>query len=111
MISRSESRSDIVPWTMRRRQEREADLERVVAQDPLQVERAEEEHPEHPDDQQRLTMFAPATLRERNRRSGISGLAMRAWRTTNAASSATDTAPSPSVWVEPQPCSPRLRIV
>ena len=58
-----------------------------------------------------MTRFAPVTLRERNRRSGISGLAMRAWRATNAASSAIETAPSPSVWVDPQPCSPASRIV
>ena len=31
------------------------------------------------------TRFAPATLRERNRRSGISGFATRAWRATKAA--------------------------
>ena len=42
------------PHHDRRRQEGEADLERVVAEDPLQVEGAEEEHPEHPGDQQRL---------------------------------------------------------
>ena len=53
-----------------------------------------------------MTTFAPATFRERNRRSGISGFAMRAWRATNAASSAIETPPSPSVWAEPQPCSP-----
>jgi hypothetical protein len=35
-------------------QVREANLERVVAEDPLHVEGAEEEHPEHPDDEQRL---------------------------------------------------------
>ena len=29
-------------------------------------------------------MFAPTTLRDSNSRSGISGFAMRAWRTTNA---------------------------
>src|SRR5829696_7046197 len=46
------------------------------------------------------TAFAPATLRERNSRSGISGLAMRAWRTTKATSSATATAASASVRVE-----------
>ena len=58
-----------------------------------------------------MTTFAPATLRERKRRSGISGLATRAWRATNAASRATATAPSPSVCAEPQPCSPTCRMV
>ena len=58
-----------------------------------------------------MTTFAPETLRERNRRSGISGLAIRAWRATNAASRAIETAPSPSVCAEPQPCSPTCRIV
>ena len=56
-------------------------------------------------------MFAPATLRERNRRSGISGLATRAWRATNAAIRASETAPSTSVEVAPQPCSETCRIV
>src|SRR5919106_1545391 len=55
--------------------------------------------------------FDPATSRERNSRSGISGLAIRAWRATNAATSAIDTAPRPSVWVDPQPCSWTSRIV
>ena len=32
-------------------------------------------------------------------------MAIRAWRATNAATSAIETAPSASVWVEPQPCS------
>ena len=39
------------------------------------------------------TMLAPDTLRERNRRSGISGFAIRAWRKTNAAIRAAETAP------------------
>ena len=41
-----------------------------------------------PTAQSAITTFAPATLRERNSRSGMSGLAMRACRATNAASSA-----------------------
>ena len=53
-----------------------------------------------------MTRLAPVTLRERNRRSGISGLSMRAWRCTKAATSAIETAPSTSVCVEPKPCSP-----
>ena len=57
------------------------------------------------------TRFDPDTLRDRNSRSGISGLAIRAWRTTNATSSAIATAPSASVWAEPQPCSVTCRIV
>ena len=54
--------------------------------------------------------MAPATLRERNRRSGISGFAIRAWRATNAVMSATPAPPSASVCVEPQPCSATPRI-
>ena len=38
-----------------------------------------------------------------NTRSGMIGLRSRASSTTNAASSATDTAPKPSVCAEPQP--------
>ncbi len=53
-----------------------------------------------------ITAFAPATLRERNRRSGISGFGMRAWRMKKAISSAIDTPPSRIVWVDPQPFSP-----
>ena len=49
--------------------------------------------------------LAPETLRERKIRSGISGLPARASRTTKAASSASETAPSPSAWPEPQPSS------
>ena len=64
-----------------------------------------------PIDEQRLHDVRAATLRERNRRSGISGLAMRAWRATNAASSAIAIAPRPSVRAEPQPCSATPRIV
>jgi hypothetical protein len=56
-------------------------------------------------------MFAPETLRERNRRSGINGFAARAWRATNAPSSPMATAPSASVWVDPQPSSSTPRIV
>ena len=40
------------------------------------------------------TRFAPETLRERKMRSGISGFAVAASRTTKAASSASETAPS-----------------
>ncbi len=49
------------------------------------------------------TRFAPVTLRERKIRSGTSGLAVRAWRATKAASSATAIPPRPSVRSEPQP--------
>ena len=45
-------------------------------------------------------MLAPATLREWNSRSGISGFAIRAWRTTNAPTRTTETRPSPSVCAE-----------
>ena len=57
------------------------------------------------------TPLAPVTLRERNTRSGISGLAARAWRRTNRPSSTSATAPRPSVWAEAQPCSLALTIV
>ena len=40
--------------TIVRGQERQADLQCVVAEHALQVERAEEEHPEHPRHHQRL---------------------------------------------------------
>jgi hypothetical protein len=49
------------------------------------------------------TALAPATFGERKMRSGTSGLAARDWRSTNPASSATDTAPSPRVCSEAQP--------
>ena len=67
--------------------------------------------PNMPTTSSACTTLAPETLRERNRRSGISGLSMRDWRTTKAASAATATAPRPSVRVEPQPCSLTCRIV
>ena len=57
------------------------------------------------------TALAPDTLRERNTRSGMSGFAPRAWRTTNRPSSTSATAPSPSVWADAQPCSLALTIV
>ena len=47
--------------------------------------------------------FAPETLRERKIRSGISGVRAVASRMTNAASSASDTAPRISVVGAPQP--------
>ena len=60
----------------------------VVAEDPLQVERAEEEHAEHADDEQRHARGS----RRRRCASGTgaaasAGSSMRAWRTTKAASS------------------------
>ena len=51
------------------------------------------------------TRLAPETLRERNSRSGISGLLAVASRTTKPTSSATATAPRASVWPAPQPSS------
>ncbi len=67
--------------------------------------------PNIPTTRSACTRLAPTTLRERNSRSGISGLAARSWRTTNAASSASETDPSSRVCDEPQPCSPMPRIV
>ena len=58
-----------------------------------------------------ITTLAPTTLRERKSRSGMSGLAIRAWRTTNAATRAIAIAPRPSVCAEPQPCFSTSRIV
>ena len=49
------------------------------------------------------TTFAPETLRERKIRSGMSGFAARASRTMNATSSASETAPRPSVCGSAQP--------
>ena len=57
------------------------------------------------------TALAPETLRERNRRSGISGFSIRAWRTRKATIAATATAPRVSVRAEPQPCCSTCRIV
>ena len=57
------------------------------------------------------TRFAPATLRERKIRSGISGFDPRAWRATKPASSTSETAPRPTVCSEPQPYSLALTIV
>jgi len=45
--------------------------------------------------------FAPETVRERSRRSGISGLAVVAWRAKNPASRTAAAAPKPSVRAEP----------
>ena len=45
------------------RQVGEADLEGVVAEDPLHVESAQEEHPEHPDDEQGLDQIRGADVR------------------------------------------------
>ena len=67
--------------------------------------------PNSPTTSSACTTFAPATLRERNSRSGMSGSAMRAWRATNAASSASAMPPSTSVRADVQPCSPTSRIV
>ena len=49
--------------------------------------------------------FAPATLRERRIRSGISGCAAVCSRSTNPASSTDATAAQPSVGAALQPCS------
>ena len=57
------------------------------------------------------TTFAPVTFRERNSRSGMSGLAAVAWRATKPAKSASDTAPRISVRAEPKPCSLACTIV
>ena len=51
------------------------------------------------------TTLAPVSVRDRNRRSGSSGVAAVAWRTTNPASSATASAPVPRVRALAQPCS------
>ena len=58
-----------------------------------------------------MTMFAPVTLRDWNSRSGISGFSMRAWRSTNAATSAMETAARIRVRADVQPCSSTPRIV
>ena len=49
------------------------------------------------------TRFAPVTIRERKIRSGTSGFAASRWRTTNATSSPSATAPKPIVCSDPQP--------
>ena len=92
----------------RDRQEREADLDRVVAEHALQVERAEEEHPEHPGDHQRLDQVRHRDDRASGRCAAASAAcACVASRAMNAPSSATATAPRPSVCSEPQPWSAR----
>jgi len=83
--SGSAKRSDIAPHHDRGGQERQADAKSVVVQDALQVQRTHEEHAEHRGQEQRLDDVRADTLRERNNRSGISGSAIRACRTTNPA--------------------------
>ena len=51
------------------------------------------------------TTFAPRSVRCRKIENGTSGWRVRSSIATNAASSASDTAPSASVCVEPQPAS------
>ena len=53
----------------------------------------------------------PATLRERKSRSGISGLAIRAWRKMNSASRTAEIALRMSVRESPQPHFSICRIV
>ena len=55
--------------------------------------------------------FAPETSRDRKRRRGRMGLRPRAWRTTNAASSAPVTRARTSVRVETRPWSEVCTIV
>ena len=53
--------------------------------------------PNMPATNRACTALAPATLRDLNRRSGMSGFSMRASRTRNPTKSASDAAPNPSV--------------
>ena len=89
----------------RHRQERQADLERVVAEHALQVERAEEEHPEHARPPSATwTRFAPghvARAEDAQRHQRVRGASPRGRRTPPAAPATT--APRPSVCAEPQP--------
>ena len=55
--------------------------------------------------------FAPETLRERNRRSGISGFSIRDWRKTNAAIRAAEIAPRIIVCGSVQPFSEIWRML
>ena len=104
MISRAEKPSESAPISDRDRQEREADLERVVAEHPLQVEGAEEEHPEHPGDHQRLDDVGAARRCASGRSAAASaGAAARARGRRSRRAAATATAPKPSVCAEPQP--------
>ena len=84
-ISLSVTRSENTRDQHRDRQEREADLDRAVAQDPLQVEGAEEEHPEQPGhhqhlDQVRAGDVARAQDAQRHQRRGRARLARRRTR-------------------------------
>ena len=76
MISRSEKPSDIVPITSVAGRNASPTSSGVVAEDPLQVERAEEEHPEHPGDEQRLDRVGA----RRRCASGTSAAASAGWR-------------------------------
>ena len=76
MISRAANPSDSAAIPERDRQEREADFDRVVVQHPLHLQRAQEEHPEQPGDEQHLDHVGERHLSGCGRsRSGISGLA------------------------------------
>ena len=87
--------SERVPIDSEIGQEGGAGADGVVAEHPLQVEDGEEEHAEHAGDHQQLRRgWRPATLRERRMPSRSSGRSAVAWRQTNAASSATASAPS-----------------
>ena len=69
------------------RQERDAGLERAEAIDALQELREEEEHREHPADEQHAGQVAPERSRLANSRSGVIGCSARRSVRTKAASS------------------------
>ena len=105
IISFSARPSDRPPITMADGQERQADLERVVAEDALQVEGAQEEHPEEADDQQRhhevgAGDVARAEQAQRHERVGDARLARHEGGQQRERGGA-----EPERWAEPQPCS------
>ena len=92
-------------------QEREAGLQRRVAEDLLHVERGEEEHPEEAaDDDEEDARWRSASVRTRKIPRRTSGATERRSMSTKAARSATATALRPSVCSEPQPFSCALTI-
>ena len=57
-----------------------------------------------------ITMLAPATVRERNRRSGMSGFSIRAWRDDERGEQHERDGAEPSVRTSTQPTSEMPRI-
>ncbi len=103
-INRAETPSDIAAIPSASGRKARPTSDRVVIQDVIHVERAQEEHTEDARDQPSSGSGLPTvTSRDLNTRNGISGLAAVAWRSRKPAISASATPPNPSVCAEPQP--------